>query len=431
MRSSPSNGKVVPFYRPSVTQAEINEVVETLRSGWLTTGPKTKRFEQEFAQYLAQKHAVALNSCTAALHMALEAIGLQAGDMAVVPTMTFAATAEVVRYFNATPLLVDCRESDFNMDFADAERRIEQALAHGGKVVAILPVHYGGQIGDVAGVAGLARRFNLKVIEDAAHCCPAFYRGKAESGTAEYAERGKHSQPSTINHQPSNPWLPVGSSADITCFSFYANKCITTGEGGMACTQNDEYAERMRVMSLHGISKDAWKRFTAAGSWYYEIVAPGFKYNLTDIAAAIGIHQLRRADDLHRKRAQWAGLYSELLAAVEELILPTQQPDRIHSWHLYAIRLRLDRLKINRGEVIDALKLAGITTSVHWMPLHEHPYYRQKYGYKPEDFPVAARLYPELITLPLYPDMTEADVAYVCDSLKSIIAANRCVGRIR
>ena len=197
----------------------------------------------------------------------------------------------------------------------------------------------------------------------------------------------------------------------------------------MACTQNNEYAERMRVMSLHGISKDAWKRFTAAGSWYYEIVAPGFKYNLTDIAAAIGIHQLRRADEMHRKRAQSAGLYSELLADVEELILPTQQPDRIHSWHLYAIRLRLGRLKINRAEVIDALKLAGITTSVHWLPLHEHPYYREKYAYKPEDFPVAARLYPELITLPLYPDMAEAEVAYVCDSLKDIIAANRCVGR--
>ena len=189
----------------------------------------------------------------------------------------------------------------------------------------------------------------------------------------------------------------------------------------MACTQRDDYAERMRIMSLHGISKDAWKRFTAAGSWYYEIVAPGFKYNLTDIAAAIGIHQLRRADEMHRKRAQWAELYSELLAGVEELILPTQQPDRIHSWHLYVIRLRLDRLKINRAEVIDALKQAGITTSVHWMPLHEHPYYREKYGYKPEDFPVAARLYRELITLPLYSDMTEAEVAYVCDTLKGIV----------
>jgi dTDP-4-amino-4,6-dideoxygalactose transaminase len=470
MNSMPVKGRVVPFYRPSITQDEISEVVETLRSGWLTTGPKTKRFEQEFAGYVAQKHAVALNSCTAALHLALEAIGLQSGDMAVVPTMTFAATAEVVRYFNATPLLVDCRESDFNLDVADAERRIEQALAKGSKVVAILPVHYGGQVGDVAGVQALARRFQLKVIEDAAHCCPAYYRvpgttGRqdhgtmdfsqktedrgqrtegGEGGTAEYAEgrRGKadklktemlkgptlNSQLSTLNYA-ANGWLPVGSSADITCFSFYANKCITTGEGGMACTQRDDYAERMWIMSLHGISKDAWKRFTAEGSWHYEIVAPGFKYNLTDIAAAIGIHQLRRADELHRKRTKWVGLYSQLLADVEEVILPTQQPNRIHSWHLYVIRLRLDRIRINRAEVIDALKQAGITTSVHWMPLHMHPYYREKYGYKAEDFPVAARLYPELITLPLYPDMTEAEVAYVCDALKGIVGGKLKLGK--
>lgn len=389
----------VPFYRPSLTAAEISEVLDCLKSGWLTTGPKTRLFEQEFAAYVAQKHAVAVNSCTAALHLALEAAGLRAGELAVVPTMTFAATAEVVRYFNATPLLVDCCERDFNIDCADAERRIEQAVACGNKVTAILPVHYGGQIGDVAGVAALARRFRLKIIEDAAHCCPAFYREQ-------------------------NSWRPVGATADITCFSFYANKCITTGEGGMACTQRDDYADRMRIMSLHGISKDAWKRFTAQGSWYYEIVAPGFKYNLTDIAAALGIHQLRRADELHHKRAQWAELYSALLGDVEELILPTQQPGRIHSWHLYAVRLRRDRLCIDRAAVIDALKQANITASVHWMPLHEHPYYRDKYGYHAEDFPVAARLYPELITLPLYPEMTEGDVTYVCDTLKQVIAAH-------
>jgi dTDP-4-amino-4,6-dideoxygalactose transaminase len=462
----------VPFHRPSLTNAEIVEVIKCLKSGWLTTGPKVRQFENEFAAFVAQQHAVALNSCTAALHLALEAIGLQSGDVAVVPTMTFAATAEVVRYFNATPLLVDCREPDFNLDVADAERRIELALANGARVVAILPVHYGGQIGDVAGVQSLARRFQLKVIEDAAHCCPAYYgvhgntggqdhgvrdhrllttdhtpqttdhgpwtiegeggreaEGRGRQGKAE-ALKTERLKGSTLNSQLStlnfaaNGWQPVGASADITCFSFYANKCITTGEGGMACTQNDDCAERMRIMSLHGISKDAWKRFTAEGSWYYEIVAPGFKYNLTDIAAAIGIHQLRRADELHRKRTRWAGLYSELLAGVEEVILPTQQPDRIHSWHLYVIRLTLDQLRINRAEVIDALKQAGVTTSVHWMPLHMHPYYREKYGYKPEDFPMAARLYPEIITLPLYPDMTEAEVTYVCDSLTRILRGN-------
>ncbi len=193
----------------------------------------------------------------------------------------------------------------------------------------------------------------------------------------------------------------------------------------MACTQNEAYAERMRVMSLHGISKDAWKRFTAEGSWYYEIVAPGFKYNMTDIAAAIGIHQLRRADELHRMRQQWAALYSELLGDIEELILPAQQPDRIHSWHLYVIRLRLDRLGIDRAEMIEELKRKGITTSVHWMPLHLHPYYREKYGYRPEDFPVATRLWREMITLPLYPGMSEAEVRYVCEAVRE------CVGRAR
>jgi perosamine synthetase len=190
----------------------------------------------------------------------------------------------------------------------------------------------------------------------------------------------------------------------------------------MACTQNDEYAERMRIMSLHGISKDAWKRFTAEGSWYYEIVAPGFKYNLTDVAAAIGIHQLRRADEMHRKRAQWAALYSSLLAEVDEMVLPRQRPDRIHSWHLYVLRLKLDRLNIDRAAVIDELKQAGITTSVHWLPLHMHPYYRDKYAYAPNDLPVAASLYPEIITLPLFPDMTEEQVSYVSHTLKSIVA---------
>jgi perosamine synthetase len=391
--------QTVPFFRPNIEQAEIDEVVDTLRNGWLTTGPKTKQFEAEFAKYLQQQHAIAVNSCTAALHLALEAIGLQANQTVVVPTMTFAATAEVVRYFNARPLLVDCRAVDFNLDVADAEHRIEAALAQGEKVVAIIPVHYGGQIGDVAGVSRLAQRFGLRVIEDAAHCCPAGYR---------------------LDEQA--PWQPVGAGAEISCFSFYANKTITTGEGGMACTADDGLADRMRIMSLHGISRDAWKRFTAEGSWYYEIIAPGFKYNLTDIAAAIGLHQVRKADRLHRQRAAWAGYFTRSLAEVEELVLPQAQPNRIHSWHLYVIRLKLERLKIDRGEFIAELKHQGIGASVHWMPLHMHPYYRGKYGYRSEDLPQAAALYPQIISLPLYPDLTEADAAHVCRSIKDIVA---------
>jgi len=394
----------IPFYKPSIGEPEIDEVVNCLRSGWLTTGPKTKQFEAEFARYIRHAHAVACNSCTAALHLALEAVGLKAGQTVVVPTMTFAATAEVVRYFNATPLLVDCRAADLNLDITDARRRIEAAVARGEEVAAIIPVHYGGQIGEVLGISILAERYGLKIIEDAAHCCPAYYREEQDA-----------------------PWKSVGSAAQITCFSFYANKTITTGEGGMACTQSEAYAERMRIMALHGISRDAWKRYTAEGSWFYEIVAPGYKYNLTDIAAAIGLHQLRKADQLHEKRRRLAQLYSKFLGEVEELILPQELPNRVHSWHLYSIRLRLDRLCIDRAEVISRMKSAGIGASVHWMPLHMHPYYRETFGYKPSDYPCSASIYPQLLTLPLYPDLTADEVQYVCRTLKDIISHSRVV----
>jgi dTDP-4-amino-4,6-dideoxygalactose transaminase len=460
----------LPFYKPSIGPEEIAEVVDTLKSGWLTTGPKTKQFEKEFATYLNQKHAVAVNSCTAALHLALEAIGLKSGQSVLVPTMTFAATAEVVRYLGARPLLVDCRPEDFNLDINDAEQRIQSALAGGQEVAAIIPVHYGGQVGDTSGVQALAKRYNLKIIEDAAHCCPAYFRDKGATGriptlppdrvnsgaqmapVARPLDGGQGAaltQPVVLgttriegNHSPSledrpggrgsslrlSPdWLPVGYAADISCFSFYANKTITTGEGGMACTNNDEYADRMRIMSLHGISRDAWKRYTAEGSWYYEIIAPGYKYNLTDIASAIGIHQLRKADAFHARRTELAGMYEQLLGDVDELIRPKVQPDRVHSWHLYVIRLKLSKLALDRAQFITELQRRGIGTSVHWMPLHMHPYYRQTYGYQPQDLPTASALYPELITLPLYPGMTGDDVAFVCDSIRQIIAANRVV----
>jgi len=475
----------LPFYRPSIGPEEIEEVVATLKSGWLTTGPRAKRFEAEFAAYLGHRHAVALNSCTAGLHLALEAIGLKAGQGVVVPTLTFAATAEVVRYLGARPILADCRTEDFNLDVADAERRIQWALGQGIEVKAIMPMDYGGQVGDVAGVTELARRYGLKIIEDAAHCCPAFYRGKAESrkqkaemrdgeaesreGNTEGRKQKAENGTETTDHQTedhkttdhkttdlgersvaggrvvrgpvvsssavsgrvvsgpvvSSQWFSVGSAADISCYSFYANKTITTGEGGMACTGNDEYAERMRIMSLHGISRDAWKRYTDEGSWYYEIVAPGFKYNLTDIAAAIGLHQLRKADAMHARRTELARVYTRGLDGVEEVILPRVQPDRIHSWHLYSVRLRVERLGINRAQFIAELKKRGIGTSVHWLPLHMHPYHRENYGYQPGDFPTAAGLYPQLVTLPLYPDMSEADVEGVCEEIKKIIGESR------
>jgi perosamine synthetase len=421
----------IPFYKPSLTSAEIEEVVETLRSGWLTTGVKTKQFESDFASYIGQAHAVAVNSCTAALHLALEALGVQSGDGVLVPTMTFAATAEVVRYLGGQPLLVDCHESDFNLDVADAERRLETALSKGQPVTAIMPVHYGGQIGDVEAYRRLAGKYGLKIVEDAAHCCPAYFLKRTSDETPSEpppswrrSSTGEFPQASVRPEQgelDSSSWRPVGSSADISCFSFYANKCITTGEGGMACTQNADYADRMRIMSLHGISRDAWKRFTGEGSWYYEILAPGYKYNLTDIASALGIHQLRRAGELHAQRASVARIYQEKLQDIEELVLPEVQPDRVHSWHLFVIRLRLERLTINRAQFIDALKAAGIGTSVHYTPLHLHPYYREKYGYRPEDLPCMAAAYPRIITLPLYPDMEPGEVEYVCRTIREIV----------
>ena len=428
----------IPFYKPSIGQDEIEEVVATLKGGWLTTGPKTKQFESEFGIYIGHQHSVAVNSCTAALHLALEAIGVQRDDGVLVPTMTFAATAEVVRYFGARPVLVDCRPDDFNLDVADAERRIAAEHAAGRRVVAIMPVHYGGQIGDVAGVRRLAARHGLKVIEDAAHCCPAYYwddsismvdsgaeggpvvggtpgvgRGRTDAFPAPAAENGVGPRP--------GGWRSVGGGADISCYSFYANKTISTGEGGMACTNHDGYADRMRIMSLHGISRDAWKRFTAEGSWYYEIIAPGFKYNLTDIASAIGIHQVRKADRLHQMRMALAAQYQARLADLEEIILPTARPDRVHSWHLFPIQLRAGKARMERAELIAELQRRGIGTSVHWLPLHMHPYYRETYGYKPEDYPVAASLYPGLVTLPLYPDMGEDAVDVVCANLKELV----------
>lgn len=394
--------KNIPFYKPSIGLAEIKEVCSTLKSGWLTTGPKVKIFESEFAKYLKHTHAIAVNSCTAALHLGLEASGIQEGDYVIVPTLTFAATAEVVRYLNAHVELVDCRKSDFNLDVSDAESKICRLQREGKRVSAIMPVHYGGQIGDMEGVRKLADLYDLKIVEDAAHCCPAFYRNGA-----------------------SDHWKTVGALSDICCFSFYANKTITTGEGGMACTDNDEYAERMRIMSLHGISKDAWKRFSKEGSWYYEIIAPGFKYNLSDIAASIGLHQLRKADRLHRRRRQLAQRYTQALQDLEEIVLPAELPNRIHSWHLYVIRIKPDHLSRTRAEIIEDLKNRGIGTSVHYLPLHMHPYYKKKYGYTGHDLPHASEVYEQIISLPLYPGMSDEDVDYVCRELRTIIYENR------
>lgn len=380
----------IPFHRPQIEEDEVRSVVETLRSGWLTTGENVKRFEEDFAKYLGCDYAIAVNSCTAALHLALEAVGVGQGDEVIVPTMTFTATAEVVLYLNAVPVLVDCRRGDLNIDPDLIERTITA------KTKAIIPVHFAGQPCDMEPILHIAKNHKLFVIEDAAHALPARYLGSA-----------------------------IGTLGDITCFSFYATKTITTGEGGMAATQNPEWAARMRMMSLHGISHDAWKRYSKEGSWFYEVLRPGFKYNLTDVAAALGLVQLAKCDRFREERRRIAALYDQGFADLNEIERPSVAPAREHAWHLYVIQLNLDRLRIDRGEFIEALKGRNIGASVHFIPLHLHPFYRNAFGYKPGDFPNAAAAYERILSLPIFPGMTDDQVERVIDAVRDIVAESR------
>jgi perosamine synthetase len=400
----------VPFFRPSITEAEIGEVVGCLRSGWLTTGPTTRRFEAAFTEHVGAKFAVAVNSCTAALHLAVEALGLTAGQAVLVPTMTFAATAEIVRYQGAVPVLVDCDPSMTNLDLADAAAKLDllrsqehRAFPPDLQPVGMIPVHVGGVMMDVDQINVFAREQNLWVVEDAAHAFPAAWRASCD-----------------------RPWQRCGEdTAAVSCFSFYANKTITTGEGGMAVTDDAALADRMRLMSLHGLSHDAWKRYSGGSSWDYRILAPGYKYNMTDIAAAIGVHQLKRAEAMRLERESLAMRYRTDLADVDELELPPLPADRIHSWHLFPIRLCLERLTIDRNQFIDQLRERGVGCSVHWRPLHLHPYYAEQFGWRPEQFPVATALWQRSITLPLFPGMREGEHQHVVDVVRELCRQNR------
>jgi dTDP-4-amino-4,6-dideoxygalactose transaminase len=405
-------GRDVPFHRPSITEDDVAAVAAVLRSGWITTGPQCQAFEAEFAAYVGARHAVALNSGTAALHLALEAVGVAPGDLVLVPSFTFAATAEVVHYLGARPVLVDCEPATLGLDLAAARRTLERlaagqpvpgVAAPGGRVRAIVPMHYAGQACDVLGVRALARDFGLAVVEDAAHALPADFRDGA--GT----------------------WQRIGSaaSADVSCFSFHPTKPITTGEGGMLTTADEEVARRVRLMSLHGISRDAWQRRQAAAAWQYEIVAPGYKCNLTDVAAALGRGQLRRVDEVHGARTRLAGAYRERLADLDALELPAEAADRRHAWYLYVIRLNLERLAIDRAGLVEQLRQRGVHANVAWLPLHMHPYYRDSQGYAPEDFPEAARQWPRVVALPIYPAMTDEDVDAVVGAVRDVVTRNR------
>jgi dTDP-4-amino-4,6-dideoxygalactose transaminase len=381
----------LPFALPEIGEEEIAEVVDTLRSGWVTTGPKARRFEEAFAAYLgdAGLHCVAVNSATAGLHLALEALGLGPGDEVITTTHTFTATAEVVRYLGADVVLVDIDPATLNLDPAAVEAAITP------RTKALLPVHYAGLAADMPVLTAIARRHGLKIVEDAAHALPTTSSGRL-----------------------------VGTlDSDATVFSFYANKTITTGEGGMLVTRNETLAKRARVMRLHGIDRDAFDRFTATRpSWHYEVVAPGFKYNLTDIAAALGLHQLKRADAFQQRREALAARYDAALAGLPVILPPRAPAGERHAWHLYVLRLR-DEAPIGRDALIERLYAAGIGCSVHYIPLHLHPYWRERYDLRPERFPHSQHAFETMLSLPLYTRMCEADVDRVAAALHEALGA--------
>jgi dTDP-4-amino-4,6-dideoxygalactose transaminase len=378
----------LPFALPDIGDEEIQEVVAALKSGWLTTGPKTKQFEADFAAFIGGGvEAIAVNSATAGLHLALEAIGVGAGDEVITTPYTFTATAEVIRYLGAHPVFVDIDPATFNIDTA----KIEAAITP--RTKAIIPVHVGGLACEMDAILNLAEKHGLKIVEDAAHALPTTYHGKL-----------------------------IGSLAsDITVFSFYATKTITTGEGGMIVTRHPEIARRCRTMRLHGISRDVFDRYTSTKpSWHYEVIAPGFKYNLTDIASSIGIHQLKKARLFQAKREAMAQFYSQALSGLPLTLPPVAPAGDIHAWHLYIIRLQPGT--IDRTEFISKMAEKGVGCSVHFIPLHLHPYWAAAYRLKPADFPAALGNYEQAVSLPIYTKMTQTDQERVIAAVKELLA---------
>ena len=379
----------VPFSPPNLGDDEIKEAIDTLRSDWITTGPKTARFEAEFASFVQAPAALALNSCTAGLHVALATLGIGRGDVVATTPMTFAASVNVIEHVGATPLLVDVEPDTLNISPEQLARR----LTH--DVKAILPVHYAGHPVALDEITVLARSRGLPIVEDAAHALPAHYQGRI-----------------------------IGSHGNLTAFSFYATKNMTTCEGGML-TGDPRLLERARVLHLHGMSKDAARRYEKGGSWRYEILAPGFKYNMTDLQAAIGRVQLQRLGAFQERRLQIVAHYDRAFADLPEVARPVVRPDVVSACHLYVLRLQLERLRIDRDEFIRRLQELGVGASVHFIPIHVHPYYRDKYSYRPEDFPVAYDAFTRMLSLPLFSRMSDADVEHVVDSVRRVVAAAR------
>jgi dTDP-4-amino-4,6-dideoxygalactose transaminase len=379
----------LPFHLPFIGDEEIAAVTRVLRSGWLTTGAETRRFEEAFAAFVGAPYAVAVNSCTAALLLALEAAGVGPGDEVIVPTMTFAATGNVVIHLGAVPVVVDCHRTTLTVDPGAVAAAITD------RTKAMIPVHFAGHPCDMTALHAIASPRGIAVIEDAAHALPARYDARM-----------------------------IGSISDATCFSFYATKTITTGEGGMLTTARADYAERARMMSLHGISKDAWKRYAVDGSWRYDVVAPGFKCNMTDIAAAIGEIQLRRCMDLWDARCRIASRYLAGLQDLDGLSLPHCSPGVQHAWHLFVVQVDSARAPLHRDALVERLRKQRIGTSVHFIPLHTHPYYTERFRYSPAQFPNATQAFTRILSLPIFPGMTDGDVDDVIGAIRGALRRN-------
>lgn len=382
----------IPFHRPSIGQEEIDEVVRTLQSGWLTSGPRTAQFEGAFREFLGVPHALGVNSCTAGLHLALAGLRIGPGAEVITTPLTFCATVNVILHTGATPVLADVGP-DGNIDPASVAARITE------RTRAILPVHLAGLPVQMEEIWKLARTHRLHVVEDCAHAIGSYYRGwPVGAGNPE-----------------------VGDYSAAAAFSFYATKNLTTGEGGMVTCHSGDLADTMKVLCLHGISRDAWNRYADRGKWHYDVLEPGFKYNLSDIQSAIGIHQLRKLQSFIQVRTRYAHIYNEILQDVCEVEVPPDRSDSLHAWHLYMLRLNLERITINRDEFISTLQEAGIGTSVHFIPIPLHPFFAP-YAHLPHnECPQAMSLYPRLVSLPLYPGMTEAEVEHVANVIKKVV----------
>jgi dTDP-4-amino-4,6-dideoxygalactose transaminase len=382
----------IPFARPTIDKPELEEVLDALQSGWISTGPKVKQFEADIADHVGAANAVAVSSCTDGLHLSLRALGIGPGDEVIVPTLTFCSSANVVEHVGARPVLADVGD-DFNVT-ADS-----LAAAITDRTRAIMPVHFAGQSVDLDSIYRLAVDHDLAVVEDAAHAIGSSY--------------GPH----RIGADALTNAFPGLRRAVV--FSFYATKNMTTGEGGMVVTDDAELASQLRLLGLHGMSTDAWKRYTKAGSWAYEVVVPGFKANMTDIQAALGIHQLQRLDRFIETRSRLADLYDQAFTDLPGVDVPIRLGGRSHTFHLYVLRLRVDELTIDRDQFIDRLADHGVGTSVHFRPVHMHRYYAETYGYQPSDLPNAARLFEQIVSIPIYPTLSEGDLARVVTAVES------------